>query len=73
MCIRDSGNAGDFEYEDVVAYPFGYGLSYSTFEMSDMQVSKSGEGMETAYTVSVKVTNTGKTAGKKTDVYKRQE
>lgn len=64
--VMGTGNAGDFEYEDVVAYPFGYGLSYSTFEMSDMQVSKSGEGMETAYTVSVKVTNTGKTAGKKT-------
>ncbi len=56
---------GDYVYEDVVQYPFGYGLSYTTFEMSDMEVSKSGDGTDTAYMVSVKVTNTGNTAGKK--------
>lgn len=64
--VLGTQNAGDFEYEDVVAYPFGYGLSYSTFEMSDMEVEKSGEGMDTTYTVNVKVTNTGDVAGKKT-------
>lgn len=64
--VLGNENVGDYEYEDVVAYPFGYGMSYSTFEMSDMKVSKSGEGMDTAYTVTVKVTNTGDTAGKKT-------
>ncbi|MFR5862253.1 MAG: glycoside hydrolase family 3 N-terminal domain-containing protein [Flavonifractor plautii] len=56
---------GDYVYDDVVAYPFGYGLSYTTFEMSDMRVEKTGEGMETEYTVTVTVTNTGDTAGKK--------
>lgn len=34
--------------------------------MSDMKVEKSGEGLDTAYSVSVTVTNTGSTAGKKT-------
>lgn len=43
-----------------VSYPFGYGLSYTRFEWSEASV-KSSRG-ETA--VSVKVTNTGKIAGK---------
>lgn len=64
--VLGTPKAGSFSYNDVVAYPFGYGLSYSTFEMSDMKVDKSGDGMDTAYTVSVNVTNTGNVAGKKT-------
>lgn len=44
-----------WNYADEVAYPFGYGSSYTTFEHSEFKVSESGE----AYTVSVKVTNTG--------------
>ena len=63
--VLGAGNAGDFRYSDVVAYPFGYGLSYTTFSMSDMQVTKEGEGRDTEYTVSVTVTNTGSAAGKK--------
>ncbi len=39
-----------------VAYPFGFGLTYSKFEASDMAVSKSKNGFE----VSCKVTNVGK-------------
>lgn len=64
--VLGTPNAGGYKYDDVVAYPFGYGLSYTTFEMSDMEVAKGGEGMDTAYTASVKVTNTGDAAGKKT-------
>ena len=40
-------------------FPFGFGLSYTTFKYSDLQVSKAGD--ET--TVKVKVTNSGKVAG----------
>ncbi len=43
-----------------VDYPFGYGLSYTTFAFSDVAMTES----ETDITVSVKVTNTGDTAGK---------
>jgi beta-glucosidase len=43
-----------------VSYPFGYGLSYTTFEYTDATV-KEKKGL---YTVSVKVKNTGVTAGK---------
>ena len=46
--------------KDCVVYPFGYGLSYTTFELSDI-VACSIAGK---IIVSVKVTNTGKTFGK---------
>ena len=64
--VMGTPNAGDFNYNSIVGYPFGYGLSYTSFSFSDMQVEKTGEGRQTSYDVSVKVTNTGAVAGKKT-------
>ncbi len=64
--VLGTANVGNYNWADVVAYPFGYGLSYTSFDFSDMKVEKTGEGMETAYTVTVTVTNTGNAAGKKT-------
>lgn len=43
-----------------VAYPFGYGLSYTTFKFDDMSVEPAQGG----WNVKVTVTNTGKVAGK---------
>lgn len=43
-----------------VAYPFGFGLSYTTFDFNDMKV----ESAEGGWNVSVVVTNTGKVSGK---------
>lgn len=43
-----------------VSYPFGYGLSYTTFAISAPKVRKNADG----WTVTVRVTNTGKHAGK---------
>ena len=43
-----------------VAYPFGFGLSYTTFEMGNPSVKANGKNIE----VSVTVKNTGKVAGK---------
>ena len=40
-------------------YPFGYGLSYTTFGYDGLKVAKSNGGV----TATVKVTNTGKVAG----------
>ena len=43
-----------------VSYPFGYGLSYTTFGYASPEVKSTGD----AYVVTVHVTNTGKRAGK---------
>ncbi|MCR5584051.1 MAG: glycoside hydrolase family 3 C-terminal domain-containing protein [Lachnospiraceae bacterium] len=43
-----------------VRYPFGYGLSYTDFEWSDIRMNKDGDSV----TISLDVTNTGDMAGK---------
>ena len=55
-------NVGEFNYKEEVAYPFGFGLSYSTFEYSDFQIVDKG----TTIDVSLKVTNTSDRDGKET-------
>lgn len=62
--IMNRDNVGTFNYDDVVTYPFGYGLSYTNFDWSDYKVETKHNGNNTTYEVSVKVTNTGKTEGK---------
>ena len=62
--VTGNGNAGDYAYGDIVAYPFGYGMSYTSYDISDMNVNYNAA--DDTYTVTVKVTNTGAMAGKKT-------
>lgn len=54
------GDAGSFDYDAEVTYPFGYGLSYTSFDWSDFACSWSGK----TCTATVTVTNTGDVAGK---------
>ncbi len=58
--VSGTGNAGNYIYSDVVSYPFGYGLSYTDFDFSNLSVEKEGK----EYKVSVDVKNTGNVAGK---------
>ncbi len=50
----------EWDYASEVTYPFGYGLSYTTFEKKLDSVSIDGDNI----TVNVTVKNTGDTAGK---------
>lgn len=45
-----------------VQYPFGFGLSYTTFNLSDMQITESSDD-KYLVEVSCKIKNTGKVAG----------
>ena len=52
-------------YEDVVQYPFGYGLSYTTFDWSIADATAEGDiNGDSTVSVTVNVTNTGDVAGK---------
>ena len=56
-------------YMDVIngpLYPFGYGLSYTTFDYSDVTLSSASMRMDGTVTASVVVTNTGDRDGKET-------
>ncbi len=54
-------------------YPFGYGLSYTSFDYSDITLSTSQMKMNGELTASVTVTNTGKISGEEVvQLYTRQ-
>ena len=58
--VLGQGNAGGFTYADEVCYPFGFGLSYTTFDWTNFSTSWSGK----TCAAKVTVTNTGDVAGK---------
>lgn len=61
---KDNATANKW-YEDNVRYPFGYGLSYTTFEYSDISYTMPNPiTKDSEVTVSVTVKNTGTVAGK---------
>lgn len=60
--VMGEGNTADYDYAADVAYPFGYGLSYTDFEWSDFKADF--KESDDAFEVSVKVTNNGDAAGK---------
>jgi len=57
----DQGSYVDANREPL--FPFGFGLSYTTFEYSGLDISPVAPAVDDPVHVSVKVTNTGKQAG----------
>lgn len=58
--VMGQNNAGNYNYDSLVAFPFGHGESYTSFEYGDMEMKERDDGFE----ISVKVTNTGDVKGK---------
>ena len=61
---NDLGEAGEAWYKSVTAYPFGFGLSYTTFDQKIVGVEGDLSNADGQLNVKVKVTNTGNVAGK---------
>lgn len=60
---KNPGSDGNMSRVNGALYPFGYGLSYTTFEYSDIQLSPKVITPNETASVTLKVTNTGDMAG----------
>jgi beta-glucosidase len=70
---RPAANDSDYNYvsaytdlPNIPQFPFGYGLSYTTFAYSDIKLSNASLKSKQGLTASVTVTNTGQYKGKET-------
>lgn len=63
---KEEAANGETWYSGQVQYPFGYGLSYTSFDKEVISVTADGDGLSKTgkITAKVKVTNTGTVAGK---------
>ena len=66
LCENVGQMGGNYNYDAVmdVQWPFGYGMSYTTYEYANLKVNKTVFGADDELVFSVDVKNTGKRAGK---------
>jgi beta-glucosidase len=58
--VLGNANVGDYDYASTVAYPFGYGLSYTDFVYDGLTMKESGDNL----VFTVNVTNAGSIDGR---------
>ncbi len=58
--VTERQNAGSYNYADTVLYPFGYGLSYTTFEWKNFDAKVENDTVK----ISIDIKNVGGKAGK---------
>ncbi len=58
--VLGAENVGEYDHASTVAFPFGFGLSYTTFEYSDFTMTDNGDKL----TFTMNVTNTGGVDGR---------
>jgi hypothetical protein len=58
--VMGAANVGDFKYDDLIAYPFGTGLSYTDFTYSNYKLTKDNDN----FLITVDVKNNGTVDGK---------
>jgi beta-glucosidase len=65
--VYSEGLEVGYRYDDAEGinplFPFGFGLSYTTFAFSNLNVTRTGNGNDPAVRVTAQVTNTGSRAG----------
>lgn len=59
-----ASSGSQWNYADEVTFPYGYGLSYSTFQQEIILDSLKYDEASDSFTIQVKVTNTGEYSGK---------
>ena len=62
--VATMGGAYDYDAKVSLQWPFGYGLSYTTFEYSNLKVDRTSFTASDVLNVSVDVKNTGSVKGK---------
>lgn len=65
-CENRGQMAGNYNYDSImdVQWPFGFGLSYTTYKYSNFRVDKQSFTADDELTFTVDVTNTGEVAGR---------
>ena len=65
-CENIGQMGGNYNYDSVmdIQWPFGFGLSYTTYKYSNLKVDKAQFTADDELTFTVDVTNTGSVAGK---------
>lgn len=65
-CENIGQMGGNYNYDSVmdIQWPFGYGLSYTTYQYKNLKLDKTAFTADDELTFTVDVTNTGKMAGK---------